>query len=66
MINVRTSTEKETVFVTCFYIYVFYEINKTSLIYSKSKNLPKKQKTVNQNKKIKWVCTMMIWNLIIA
>jgi hypothetical protein len=66
MRNVRTLAEKETVCVTCFYISVFYEINKTGLIYSKSKNLPKKRKTVNQNKKIKPVCTMVIWDLIIA
>jgi hypothetical protein len=50
-----------------FFLYLcFYEINKIGLIYIESKNLPKKRKTVNQNKKIKPVYTMVIWDLIIA
>jgi hypothetical protein len=49
-----------------FLYFYFYEINKTGLIYSESKNLPKKRKSINQNKKITLVYTLVIWNLIIA
>jgi hypothetical protein len=52
--------------VTCFLYFWFYEINKSGCIYSESKNLPKKRKIVNQNMKIKSVCTMGTRNWIIA
>jgi hypothetical protein len=48
------------------FIFCFYEINKPIFIYNESKDLPKKQKIVNKNMKIKHVCTMGVQNLVTA
>jgi len=51
---------------TVIAIFFLCEINKTDPIKCKSKNLPKRPKTANLNKKIKLVCTMVVWNFITA